>query len=336
MKVLAPGKLILSGEHSVVYGQPALAMAVNRYVVATVIPQMFSGISFDLLDFRHEKKFTLQALEHLKNQIKLNYNRFMQGELKIRDVLKKPGDLVQFAFILFFETLKLKLAQGIKIRLQSDIPIGCGMGSSAAAILSIFHALASHLRIEHSADLFFRLGLEAENMQHGYSSGLDLRVSLQGGCLYVNDGRIYPRTLPSLPLYLVNTGTPQNTTGECVTNVAHHFKKTSLGDDFAAVTNAMDSALQLSQNQEVMRAMTENHNLLSHIGIVPDIVQRFVRDIQQTGGAGKVCGAGTVTGNSAGIVLVVTENEVALNALCIRYGYAVIPVLGEPRGVHVI
>lgn len=336
MKVRAPGKLILSGEHSVVYGHPALAMAVNRYVEATVIPQLFSGVSFDLLDFKDESNFTLNTLLHLKKQIKLNYNRFMQGELKIRDVLKKPGDLVQFAFILFFEKLKLKLSQGIKIRLQSDIPIGCGMGSSAAVILSIFHALAHHLGIPRPADFFFHLGLEAENMQHGYSSGLDLRVSLQGGCLYVDKGHISSRPIPSFPMYLVNTGVPANTTGECVTHVAKHFKSSSLGNEFAAITRSMDQALQAGNMTEFMQMIPLNHKLLVQIDVVPERVQRFIHDLQKNNSVGKICGAGSLSGERGGILLVVTEDESALKKLCTQYQYSFIRVVGETAGVSVI
>jgi mevalonate kinase len=135
----------------------------------------------------------------------MNYQRFIHGDFKIRDVLHKPMELAQFAFSLFFEALNLKLTQGIKIHVRSDIPMGCGMGSSAATILSVVHAIANHMEIDLPTERFLRLAHEAENMQHGYSSGLDLRVSMQGGCLYFKDNQSYSRSIPTIPLYLINT-----------------------------------------------------------------------------------------------------------------------------------
>lgn len=336
MKVFAPGKLILSGEHAAVYGKPALAMAVNRYVVAKVSPQVLPHVSFDLSDLAYERRVSLSALEQLKDRIKRKYKRFLEGDFKIREVLQKPMELAQFAFTLFFETLNLKLTQGIKIHISSDIPIGCGMGSSAATILSIVHAVANHLRMNLSPDMFFRLGLEAENMQHGYSSGLDLQVSLYGGCLYLKDGLVHSRPVPTLPMYIVNTGTPETTTGECVAAVAHHFKNTNIGDEFAAVTDAMDNALQENNLNGVMEAITQNHELLVKIGVVPQAIQNFITDVQQVNGAAKICGAGAVAGNKAGIVLVVTEYESALAELCAQHKFDLLPVIGESRGVHVV
>ncbi len=319
-----------------VYGKPALAMAVNRYATALVVPQLLPLVSFDLSDLAYEHGLTITALNHLKSRIKLNYQRFMAGDFTIREVLKKPVELAQFALSLFLETRQFKLTQGIKIHMQSDIPMGCGMGSSAATILSILHAMAHHFQIELSSNSYYRLALVAENMQHGQSSGLDLQVSLKGGCILVKNGQTYQRSIPDLPLYLVNTGIPQSTTGECVMHAAHFFKKSHIGDDFAAVTEAMDAAIQANDFSEMKKMVDANHELLVQVGVVPLTVQRFIHDVKQFGGAAKICGAGAVAGEKAGIVCVMTDNIEALAALCTRYHYSILQVMGESRGVHIV
>jgi mevalonate kinase len=335
MKVLAPGKLILSGEHSVVFGHPALAMAVNRYVSAIATPQLAQHISFDLSDLSYQRRLSLAALNTLKNRIKEKYQRFVSGDFKIRDVLQKPVELAQFAFSLFFEVLNIKLTQGIKIRVESTIPMGCGMGSSAATVLSIVHAIANHLHVDIPPEVFLRLGQEAENMQHGYSSGLDLQVSMKGGCLYMQDGQIFERNIPDLPMYLVNTGLPDSSTGECVEAAASYFKESNIGNDFAAVTKAMDSAFIAKNIEQAIDTILANHNLLVEINVVPQAVRQFISEIKEIGGGAKICGAGSVSGNKAGVVLVVTENEPELIALCTRHQYSMLPIACEPRGVHV-
>lgn len=127
MKVLAPGKLILSGEHAVVYGKPALAMAVNRYVTASVLDHDAHLISLDFSDLLYERSITFAALDKLKNRIKEKYYRFIQGDFKIREVLQKPFELAQFALGLCLEMLNIKLTQGMQIHVTSTIPIGCVM-----------------------------------------------------------------------------------------------------------------------------------------------------------------------------------------------------------------
>lgn len=336
MRVHAPGKLILSGEHAVVYGQPALAMAINRYAIATARPQLLPFISFDLSDLGYERKFTLNALDQLKNRIKQKYLRFIAGEFKIREVLHKPVELAQFVLSLFIESLNLKLTHGLKICVQSDIPMGCGMGSSAATILSIVHAIAHYFETPHSSDLFYRLGLEAENMQHGHSSGLDLKVSMQGGCILMKEGRTYSRLVPNLPMYLVNTGTPDASTGECVEQASQYFRTGNLGQDFATVTCEMDQALQNNNVKLMQDVIKENHNLLVKIGVVPPKVQQFIEDINKIQSAAKICGAGSISGDKAGIVLVVTDDINQLKIICAKYHYSILPIMGEKRGVHVL
>ncbi|MBV9576807.1 MAG: hydroxymethylglutaryl-CoA synthase [Gammaproteobacteria bacterium] len=334
IKVHAPGKLILSGEHAVVYGHPALAMAINRYVTATVTREALPQVLFDLSDLAHRSQLTLNALRLLKDRIKRKYHRFIRGDDSIREVLQKPFELAQFALSIFAEAFNLSLPHGVKVHVQSDLPIGCGMGSSAATILSVLQATANYLQLPISADALFQLALEVENMQHGRSSGLDLHVAMQGGCLYSQGKTLEKRAIPSMPLYLVNTGTPSTTTGQCVEKVAPYFKSSQLGSEFAAVTHLMDAAMQQHSLPKLREAVRHNHQLLTQIGVVPPPVQQFIKEVESLEGAAKICGAGAVAGNAAGAVLVITDNEKAIQSLATRAGYHIIPITGDIRGVH--
>jgi len=70
------------------------------------------------------------------------------------------------------------------------------------------------------------------------------------------------------------------------------------------------------------------------IGVVPESVQNFISHIEANGGAAKICGAGAVAGDRAGAVLVVSDDKHAVTALTSRFGYNIIPISGESRGVH--
>ncbi|MBA3660127.1 MAG: hydroxymethylglutaryl-CoA synthase [Gammaproteobacteria bacterium] len=342
--VIAPGKLILSGEHAVLYGSPALAMAVNRYVRATVsrdqTPPQLPQFLLDLSDLAHHSQLNFQTLRHLKERVKNKYRRFVQGDFSIREVLQKPFELAQFALSLFADALNLNLTHGVKIKLQSELPIGCGMGSSAATIVSVMQAVSTYLNSPLTQEGIFKLALEAENMQHGRSSGLDLQVAFNGGCLYLQDEHIQKRFVPKLPMFLVNTGTPLTSTGQCVEKVAPLFKSQDLRQEFTAITKNMDIALQNQSWSQFCDAVHANHQLLNRIGVVPNQVQHFIEEINQFGAVAKICGAGAVAGHAGGAVLLTHLNaeEVGVRNLITqtasRYHYEITPITGEMRGVH--
>ena len=193
LTIRTPGKLILSGEHAVVYGNSALAIAINRYTETTISGQAKvdqKNILFNLLNFRYHQEHSLSALRHLKRGIQDRYQQFLQGQYRIRDVLKEPFELMQFAVTHLIDNRQVNLMEGIEIRTDSNIPIGCGMGSSAAAVVSSMMAVARFSNLDIDLESCYQLAWEAENMQHGHSSGVDVYLVLHGGCIsFKKDGQ---------------------------------------------------------------------------------------------------------------------------------------------------
>lgn len=223
LKIRTPAKLILSGEHAVLYGYPALAVAINCYmevIVRWTFPLHFS-FHFMGIDFR--RQITLQTLQKLQKKLKNQYHKYRAGRLSIRKVLKKPFELSLFTFINVLDRLKSELPTGIDIVTNSNIPMGCGMGSSAASVVSLIYALTQFLNIDLNLEDYLTLGIESENLQHGYSSGLDVHTVYHGGCLRYEKGDFEKRTLPDLPIQLVQTGQPKSSSGECVSQVSSFF-----------------------------------------------------------------------------------------------------------------
>ncbi len=339
LTVRTPAKLILSGEHAVVYGNPALAMAVNCYTETTIRGQAKSGsknILFNLLNFRYHQEHSLSTLRRFKQGIHDKYQQFLQGQYGIRDVLKEPFELMQFAVTHLIDNRKVQLPQGIEVQTNSNIPVGCGMGSSAAAVVSSMVALARFSQLEFDLESCYQLAWEAENMQHGHSSGVDVYLVLHGGCIrFQKSAPKQSRPVPSRPFLLVNTGAPASTTGECVAAVAPILKNDSvLLNEFANVTDRFDRALEQNHHQNLIKAIRDNHQLLVKIGVVPKQVQEFIGSVEKSGGAAKICGAGSVYGSSAGTVLVVSDQDIS--DLVQRYQYKQTVIQGELKGTHVL
>ena len=334
MKAIAPGKLILSGEHAVVYGRPALAMAIDRSAQSIITASPGDLISFELADFQSSESFTLRALRDMRERVMRNYRLFLNGDLGIRDVLYKPVELFEYMFINLLDGLHLKLNESLSIRTVSNIPIGCGLGSSAATVLSAARAVGHYFRVDFRPDWYYRYSMEAEKLQHGYPSGVDSYISVHGGCALFQNEKATTVPLPRFNLYLVNTGTPEATTGECVVQVRQHHERDLIWNDFESVTRGLEQALRQNDMDEIRRHIRENNQLLIRIGVVPEKVQRFIGSVEAAGGAAKIVGAGSVRGDQGGMVLVVDDR--APTQLCKEYNYTITSVRGDPLGTRII
>lgn len=334
LKARSPAKLILSGEHAVLYGCPALAMAVNCYAESTIRHHFSPSVFFNFLNLKYAKSFTISTLYILKQELQDQYQSFLEGKLSIREVLKRPFELLQFTVTNLLEKLNVSLTSGLEIHTTSDIPIGCGMGSSAAIVMSTLFALAKFFRLEIDPSRFLSLGIDSENLQHGRSSGLDLHLAMRGGCLKFDSGKTEPRSLPHIPMSLVQTGSPISTTGECVSFVKSYFEQASLKAEFANVTENLDTAMLRNDLNQIQECIRENHKLLVKIGVVPLKVQQFVESIESLGGAAKICGAGTVAGDNAGVVLVVSNKDIS--SVINQFQYTMQPVEGDLGGTRLI
>ncbi|HNX53736.1 MAG TPA: hypothetical protein PLD51_07795 [Pontiellaceae bacterium] len=334
MKAVSPGKLILSGEHSVVYGKPAVAMAIDRSVTATIEDTADGQIAFEMPGVSERESFTMLALQDFKRRALNNYRLFLEGKMGIRDVLHKPVDLFKFGFITVLDGLHRSLDSGIVIKLKSSIPVGSGMGSSAASVLSELRALGHFLRVDFRPEWYYEFSLETERLQHGHPSGVDSYISLYGGCAAFQNGQARSVPLPRMKMYLIETGTPEATTGECVVQVKEQFQHDLIWNDFEAVTGEVEKAVR-ENNSALMRSLLrENHRLLCRIGVVPPKVQQFIADVETAGGAAKICGAGSVRGQAGGVVLVLADFMPV--ALADKYGYKVSPVRGDPLGTRIV
>ncbi len=336
LKVKTPGKLILSGEHAVVHGYPALAVAVNRYTEVTVRWASPLHFSFNLAGIDFKRQITLHALRKLKNKLKKQYHQYKSGHISIREVLQKPFELSLYTFINIIDRLKNKLPMGIDIVTDSNIPMGCGMGSSAANVVSLIYSLTQFLDIEFSLDDYIHYGIESENLQHGRSSGLDVHTVYHGGCLRYEKGIYESRIVPEFPMQLVQTGEPLSSTGECVAETARYFKDGGLGSEFTAVTHALDDALQNGKMDRIKSCIQQNHKLLRTIGVVPNKINDFITHVENRGGAAKICGAGSIQGDQGGVVLIVSEPGDDFSDLVKDFHYQTLPIQMDNRGTHVI
>lgn len=271
-KAEAPGKLILFGEHAVVYGVPALGAPLSRAAKATLSPG--SG------------------------QVALRLGKGLFAEASAHAA--RPDDLVARA-------LGARLAD-LDVDLVLDFPPMSGFGSSAALVVAVLRALeALEGRKPASPRRMLDRTLDAERVAHAHPSGVDPAICLWGGPIRFERKEEGPHTIKKLrvkaPVTLVvGSAGAHGGTRQTVSRIAE-----LRGTDTALVTSAMQTlgaaaeagqaALAKADVARLGRAADLAHGVLCGLGLVSAQVDEALR-LCRTAGAqgGKMSGAGGAGG----------------------------------------
>jgi hydroxymethylglutaryl-CoA reductase len=151
----APGKVILTGEHAVVYGAHGLAAPINLHVHTTVtkLSRNHAGIEVVI------PRWGVEEFIEFKDGEKAKKNASIFDSLKL--ILIECG-LTQKSF---------------RLEVSPQVPRGVGLGSSSALMVSIIRALMDAYQLDFSDDRVSDLAYLAEEVVHGRASGIDNTVS---------------------------------------------------------------------------------------------------------------------------------------------------------------
>lgn len=329
----SPGKLILSGEHSVVYGAPALVAAIDRYTEVWFTPIHRSRTlqtAFENLSKGHI--YPVDAIKAIKQKLDERFDAFAQGKIPVQNILQRPEDLAIYALAQVIQSIPMpgrtsarQLPVPGRLNSRSDLPLGAGMGSSAAIIAAILVLYEHFLGKQQSLQKRFEWVRFCERLQHGKGGAADAAAVTYGGLNKVTSNDI--KTLTGSQnqnfqlggaWYWVLSGIPSVSTGECVTAVRQKFAHDHLlWQAFSDCTTELEQALLAGR--DVKQAIRENHFLLNKINVVTQSANQFVQEIEALGGAAKISGAGAVKGTNSGTLLVQIDDREAMAHLMEQY-----------------
>ncbi|MBL0849021.1 MAG: GHMP kinase [Candidatus Liberibacter ctenarytainae] len=323
---ISPAKVILSGEYSILYGASALAMAIASYLKTSV-----KIINVPTIRILQEKsmEYSIEECRMIAQRIDQKYNAFLDGHLPITDVLSHSDDLILYILNRHFHNYS---SQGISLNIHSAIPIGSGFGSSSAIISALSLVLRKIMgkpfdgKKEFIADTIY-----IERLQHGKSGLIDSTTIIEGGIVYIKPSITIKQDKIIGKWWAVDTGRPESSTGECVAFVDKHFSKSNIWSEFNAVTDAMVENIQDENREKIGQTIRTNHLLLQSLDIVPSSISQLIRSIEERGGSAKISGAGSIRGESAGLVLVYDYNPQECASF---YGYTCYPIQGEKNGTR--
>lgn len=351
MKTLCkvPAKLIVSGEHAVVYGAPALSMAIDQYTLCSLQQkQQAIGerafIEIELPDFQQKHALPFATWRDRALTIESKYQLYRENRFSIEAVLQQPLDLIISCLFHFDQRYKIKLNHWT-LKLESEVLLGRGLGSSASVIISLLHSLYVHHGIAFTAEEIIDLAKTIESRQHGQSSGIDPATVFYGGLIEYQNGNLHQLKAADLHAWLVDSGKPEVSTGTVVNSVKQWAESELMRKDnseayvdehpiwreFAKTTEGIKQAWLGENKLHLYQQIKLNQSLLEKIQATPPKMRPFLRQINlRQDCAIKVCGAGANEGDSAGIMLLISEQSPT--ELDIQY--PVYPVQMSLQGSH--
>ena len=260
----APGKIYLFGEHAVVYGEPAIACAINLRASVSVEIASAGKITIDAMDKRancssEEFKYACCAAHMIKQLFETDF--------------------------------------GAEITIRSELPPRQGLGSSAAVTVSTIKALTASLGIELDNETVAKIGHKVENEVQGTASPADTFVSSTGGMVLVEETKTSHLAQLDMPIIIGATGV-ERATRDVIAFVSDLKKNypsvvndvmSSIGD----ITRLGEQKLADRDLISVGELMNINQGLLESLGVSDVTLSRLIYAARTAGALGaKITGAG--------------------------------------------
>ncbi len=313
----APGKLMLFGEHAVVYNHPCIVTAVDQRMYTTI-------------EFIETQEFLLEAPDVKVLDYKKNIKELGNGEIP------KGAQFVEIAIKNFFEIYSL--SQGIKVTTKSDFSSEFGFGSSSASTVCIVKALSElfelHLTNKEIFDISYKTVLDIQ----GKGSGFDVAAAAYGGTLYfVTGGKIIEDLhIPNLPLIVGYSGIKADTV--TLINSVKEFSNQNpklvegIYNSIELLVNKAKEEIENKNWEQVGILMSENQKLLKTLGVSVQKLDDMIDASLHAGGYGaKLSGAG---GGDCIIALAPTEKNKDVCAAIEKVEGKILHVSTNAKGVR--
>ncbi|WGI17311.1 mevalonate kinase [Methanonatronarchaeum sp. AMET-Sl] len=306
IKFSAPGKVYLFGEHAVVYGEPALACAIDERVFVTVEERSDNVIKV----FSNDLFFKDVTVELINDE-----TRLIPGERTL-----KPLEYV-FESIKEIKSIE-KDIPGFEMNIESQLPYGGGLGSSAAVTVASIKSLSELLGLELTKDEIAETAYRVEKKVQKRASPCDTFTSTMGGLTWVETGEeLEKKGSLEIPVVIGFTGQP-GPTGvlvEQVSRLKESFPEiiepviTSIGK----ITKQGLQSVNKNDYDAVGRLMNVNHGLLDSLGVGTQKLNEIVYIAREAGASGaKITGAG-----GGGCILAIGNNSQKIKSSIKSNGY---------------
>ena len=266
----APGKVILFGEHFVVYGVKAILCSINKRVTVTA-------------EKTSERKISINS-------------KIGKLELEPDKPISEINSPLKPFYYLANKSIENK-DSGIRIQIDSEIPLGAGLGSSsaccvagAAAIFKLFGNI--------SKEEVLKLAIEAERTIFENTSGADCTVCTYGGIMEYDKNKGFKKIEhePNFQLVIINSNM-EHSTQSMVSKVKKFENKNK--EEFSKLSNLesklVEDVLKLVKEnkiQEIGQKMNQNQEYLENIGISNKELTKMIKIGQESSFGAKITGSG--------------------------------------------
>ncbi len=296
------------GEHAVVYGEPAIAVAIDKRVEVRAEKRDDGAVRVEARDL---------VLAGFKALLMPNGSVTLEGEsskiLSALSYVKRAVEVVRDRF---------GVNVGAHMTITSQMPVGAGLGTSAAVAVSVVKAYSLLAGLDLSKDECAELGYQVELGVQGRASRMDTTTTAMGGALYIDPKRekVYDslRGIERLGGLVVGYVGREASTGEMVERVrrlrdAYPEVLDQVIKAIGEISRRARRAIESGNVEELGHLMNINHGLLEAMGVSTSKLSQMVYAARSAGALGsKITGAG---GGGCVVALAPRREEEVIAAL---------------------